>query len=450
MSSWQTNPSQQISGDIRVPGDKSISHRSIMLGALAKGVTEIRGFLSGDDCVATRQAFEAMGVNITDQDDVICIEGVGINGLQAPAKPIDVGNSGTGMRLLAGVLAGQSFASTLVGDASLMQRPMKRVAEPLKQMGANVSVNAAGCAPIAIAPSSGLHGVTYHQSVASAQVKSALLLAGIYAEGETIVHEPGVSRDHTERMLRSFGYPVETIVTGESRTTKLQGGGVLNATQITIPGDISSAAFFMVVAAIAPAGSVLTIRGVGVNPTRTGIIDILQQMGADLTLENQRKVGDEPIADVVVRASTLKGITVPRELVPLAIDEFPVIFVAAACATGTFILRDAKELRVKESDRIAAMATGLAALGVKCEVLEDGMVIHGNSDNPFPNAATIDSLTDHRIAMAFAVAGTRACQAITILQCAHVATSFPNFRALAAAVGMSVEETNDLAGTSDG
>ncbi len=430
-------PAAHISGTIKVPGDKSISHRSMMFGALAEGRTTVRGFLQGEDCIATRRAFEAMGVTIDDQDDSIVINGVGLHGLSAAKNVIDVGNSGTGMRLLAGILAGQTFASTLIGDASLMSRPMGRIAKPLASMGANIHTEANGCAPIRIAKATHLQGIEYSQPVASAQVKSALLLAGLYADGEVIIHEPGISRDHTERMLRQFGYAVETLENGKIRTTKLRGGGKLVATDIVVPSDISSAAFFMVAGAIG--NGEVRIKQVGINPTRTGIIDILQLMGADLRYSNEQH-NAEPVADIVIKGSRLQGIEVPAALVPLAIDEFPVIFVAAACAEGEFILRNAKELRVKESDRIQAMASGLSALGVDCQTLADGIIIRGNPDNPFPNAATIDSLTDHRIAMAFAVAGIRAAKGMTILQCQHVATSFPNFCELAKSVGMHITE----------
>ncbi|PIE46129.1 MAG: 3-phosphoshikimate 1-carboxyvinyltransferase [Gammaproteobacteria bacterium] len=441
MTNWQTKPSAVISGAIKVSGDKSISHRSIMFAALAEGRSEITGFLQGEDCIATRKAFEAMGVNIRDEADKIVIDGVGLHGLKKPQLAIDVGNSGTGMRLLAGVLAGQNFSSTLIGDASLMQRPMKRVAEPLSAMGANVNTLDNGCAPITISPAKQLRGIECRQQVASAQVKSAILLAGLYADGEVVVHEPGVSRDHTERMLRQFGYAVETIKSGSHRTTRLTGGGKLTATNITVPSDISSAAFFMVAGAISPCQGEIRIAQVGINPTRTGVINILRLMGADLRYENECQ-GAEPVADIAIKPSRLKGINVPVELVPLAIDEFPVIFVAAACADGEFVLRGARELRVKESDRIEAMAVGLTALGVNCQVLEDGLIIRGNPDNPFPNAATVDSLTDHRIAMAFAVAGIRAQHGMRILHCDNVATSFPNFAELAEQVGLFVDEVS--------
>ncbi|MGY0398848.1 MAG: 3-phosphoshikimate 1-carboxyvinyltransferase [Ostreibacterium sp.] len=436
MTNWLTQPSNFISGTITVPGDKSISHRSIMLGALAEGRTEITGFLQGEDCIATRKAFELMGVTIRDEGEKMIIEGLGLDGLSVPKDKINMGNSGTGMRLLSGILVGQQFISTLIGDASLMTRPMRRIAEPLSEMGANVMTLANGCAPITIEPAKYLHGIEYTQTVASAQVKSALLLAGLYASGKVIIHEPGVSRDHTERMLRQFSYDVETIIDGHQRTTTLIGGGKLTAATVTIPADISSAAFYLVAGAISRGGSI-QINQVGINPTRTGIIDILKLMGADLQYSNESQSA-EPVADIVIKPSKLHGIEVPKGLVPLAIDEFPVIFIAAACAKGEFILRHAQELRVKESDRITAMAVGLKALGVDCDVLEDGMIIRGHPENPFPNAAIVDSLADHRIAMAFSVAGIRAVKGIKILHCDNVVTSFPNFSVLAESIGMQI------------
>ncbi len=436
MNNWKTRPAKNISGDIKVPGDKSISHRSIMLAALAEGRSEITGFLQGEDCLATRAAFASMGVNIVDVDNKIIIDGVGLHGLTAPRQAIDVGNSGTGMRLLAGVLAGQTFASTLVGDASLMTRPMRRVAEPLVRMGANITTLENGCAPIKILPATHLRSIDYRQNISSAQVKSAILLAGLYAEGKIRIQEPGISRDHTERMLRQFSYPVESMECGDGRITTLVGGGQLVATAVKVPADISSAAFFMVAGAIGRGE--LRLQQVGINPTRTGIIDILQCMGADLRYENLQD-DPEPVADIIVKASSLKNICVPKALIPLAIDEFPIIFIAAACAEGEFVLKNAKELRVKESDRIEAMASGLRALGVDCQTLEDGIIIRGNPENPFPQQATVNSFTDHRIAMSFAVAGIRAAAGITIVDCDNVATSFPHFRQLADAVGMRIE-----------
>lgn len=440
MINWQTQTTDAVGGTIKVPGDKSISHRSIMFGALAEGRTQITGFLQGEDCIATRKAFEAMGVSIRDEGEKIVIDGVGLHGLKAPSTKIDVGNSGTGMRLMAGVLAGQGFDSVLVGDESLMTRPMGRVAKPLAAMGANITTQADGCAPIHLAPAEQLRGISYQQKVASAQVKSALLLAGLYAQGEVVVEEPGISRDHTERMLRNFGYHVQTQKDGDKVVTRLHGGGQLKAVDIAVPSDISSAAFFMVAGAIA-ANSQLSIKQVGINPTRIGIIEILRLMGADLHYENEQQSA-EPVADIIIKSSQLKGIEVPKHLVPLAIDEFPVTFIAAACADGEFVLRHAKELRVKESDRITAMIDGLKALGVDCEELPDGVMIRGNPKHPFPNQATVDSLTDHRIAMAFAVAGIRAENGIFIKDCANVGTSFPNFYALAQSVGIQINEVS--------
>ena len=441
MSNWQTSSANSISGQIKVPGDKSISHRSIMFGALAEGRTEITGFLEGQDCIATRKAFEAMGVSIRDEGDKIIIDGVGLNGLKPPKDVIDVGNSGTGMRLLAGLLAGQKFSSILIGDASLMTRPMGRVAKPLSKMRAAVKTLDNGCAPITISPADGLRGIEYQQQVASAQIKSALLLAGLYAQGKTVVKEPGISRDHTERMLKKFGYSVDVIKDGHHRTTILEGGGKLSAANIVVPSDISSAGFYLVAGLISPkANAQLIIQQVGINPTRTGIIDILKLMGADIVFANEDSSA-EPVANIIIKPSDLSGIEVPKELVPLAIDEFPVIFVAAACADGEFILRNAKELRVKESDRISAMIKGLQALGVDCEELPDGVIVRGNTNNPFPNSAVVESLTDHRIAMSFAVAGIRAERGIKILDCDNVVTSFPNFRDLAHKVGMIITET---------
>ena len=359
---------------MRVPGDKSISHRAAILGALANGRTEVSGFLEGEDTLATVRALRALGVRIDGPDrGALRIEGVGLQGLQPPAGPLDLGNSGTGMRLLAGVLAAQPFACELIGDASLNSRPMRRISDPLTAMGASVRTGESGTPPLEFAaPPAGLKGIRYEMPVASAQVKSCLLLAGLYAEGETCVVEPAPSRDHTERMLRGFGYAVSR----QGASVSLTGGAALAATDIDVPSDISSAAFFMVAAAIAP-DLELTLEHVGVNPTRTGVIDILRAMGADIELRNLAEAGGEPVADITVRSSELRGIDIEPELVPLAIDEFPAIFVAAACASGRTRLSEAEELRVKESDRIAAMANGLSQLGVGCDPRPDGILIEG-------------------------------------------------------------------------
>ncbi len=426
------NPGGRLSGRIRVPGDKSISHRSIMLGSLAEGTTEVEGFLEGEDALATLQAFRDMGVVIEGpHHGRVTIHGVGLHGLKAPPGPIYLGNSGTSMRLLSGLLAAQPFSATLTGDASLSKRPMNRVAKPLREMGASIDTAAEGRPPMTINGGQRLTGMTYEMPMASAQVKSCLLLAGLYAAGSTTVIEPAPTRDHTERMLRGFGYPV----TVEGNKATVESGHKLTATHIEVPADISSAAFFLVAGSIAE-DSELVLEHVGINPTRTGVIDILRLMGADITLENQREVGGEPVADLRVRSAKLKGIDIPEDLVPLAIDEFPVLFVAASVAEGRTVLRGAEELRVKESDRIQVMADGLLALGVKVEPTPDGIIIDGGSIG----GGEVHSHGDHRIAMSFSVASLRATAPIRIHDCANVATSFPNFLGLAAQVGIRVAE----------
>jgi 3-phosphoshikimate 1-carboxyvinyltransferase len=429
-------PGGAITGEVRVPGDKSISHRAIMLGAIAEGVTNISGFLEGDDALATVAAFRAMGVRIEGPvDGEVIVHGAGLRGLRAPAGPLDLGNSGTSIRLLSGLLAGQGFASELSGDASLRGRPMGRVMTPLAQMGARVTATEAGTPPLRIAPVKALTGIHYDLPVASAQVKSCVLLAGLYAQGKTSVTEPAPTRDHTERMLRGFGYPV-SVADG---VIALEGGGRLEAAEIDVPADISSAAFLLVAATIAP-GSDLILTHVGVNPTRTGVLTILRQMGADISLRNEREVGGEPVADIRVRHAALRGIEIPLDQVPLAIDEFPALFIAAACAKGRTVLRGAAELRVKESDRIAAMAEGLSTLGIVNEVLADGIVITGGS----LGGGIINTHHDHRIAMSFAIAALRADKEIHILDCDHVSTSFPGFDALARGLGLQISVQADL------
>ena len=425
-------PGGSLSGSLRVPGDKSISHRSIMLGSLAEGVTEVSGFLEGEDSLATLQAFRDMGVQIEGpRDGRVTIHGVGLHGLKPPAGPLELGNSGTSMRLLAGLLSGQAFDVTMHGDSSLSKRPMRRVTEPLALMGAKVETSDEGTPPLHVIGGQTLRGVDYVMPMASAQVKSCLLLAGLYAEGVTCVTEPAPTRDHTERMLRGFGYPVKV----EGATACVEPGGKLTATNIDVPADISSATFFMVGAAIAP-GSDVTLRHVGINPTRIGVINILRMMGAELHIENEHEVGGEPVADIRVRASQLKGIRIPEEQVPLAIDEFPALFVAAACAEGETVLTGAHELRVKESDRIQVMADGLQALGIDARPTEDGMVIQGGQIG----SATVHSHEDHRIAMSFAMAALRASGPITIEDCANVNTSFPGFVELAAGAGLGITQ----------
>ena len=424
-------PGGSLRGNVRVPGDKSISHRSIMLGSLAEGTTHVSGFLQGEDCLCTLKAFRAMGVQIEgpSDDGNVTIHGVGLHGLQAPSAELDMGNSGTSMRLMSGLMSGQAFDVRMTGDASLSKRPMKRVTVPLASMGAEIDATEKGTPPLLVHGGRQLKGIHYAMPMASAQVKSSLLLAGLYADGETSVTEPAPTRDHTERMLRGFGYEVKT----EGNRISLQGGGKLTATDIDVPSDISSAAFFMVGASIAE-GSDLTLQHVGINPTRTGIIDILRLMGANLELLNEREVGGEPVADIRVRSAQLKGIQIPEALVPLAIDEFPVLFVAAAFAQGQTVLTGAEELRVKESDRIQVMADGLIACSVDAQPTPDGIIINpGNF-----SGGTIDSHGDHRIAMAFTMAALRATQPIIINDCANVNTSFPGFVELAAKAGVSI------------
>jgi 3-phosphoshikimate 1-carboxyvinyltransferase len=428
---FQVQPGGSLRGRIRVPGDKSISHRSIMLGSIAEGTTGISGFLEGEDSLATLNAFRAMGVNIEGPDNGrVVVHGVGLHGLREPLHPLDLGNSGTSMRLLSGLLAGQGFDTELVGDSSLMSRPMRRVTGPLAQMGAEIATTDAGTAPLKIRGGRRLRAIDYQMPVASAQVKSCLLLAGLYADGRTCVHEPAPTRDHTERMLKGMAYAVSC----SAGVVCLDGGGRLAAANIDVPADISSAAFFLVGASIAP-GSDLLLEHVGVNPTRTGILEILKLMGADIELSNPREVGGEPVADVRVRSAPLRGIDIPVEQVPLAIDEFPALFIAAACADGRTLLTGAEELRVKESDRIQVMADGLQALGVAAQPTPDGMLIHGG---PL-TGGSVNSHGDHRIAMSFAMAALRASGPIGIDDCANVDTSFPGFVELAGRAGLAIE-----------
>jgi 3-phosphoshikimate 1-carboxyvinyltransferase len=427
---FHVQPGGALKGAIRVAGDKSISHRSIMMGSLAEGTTHVSGFLEGEDALATLNAFKAMGVEIEGPDNgKVVVHGVGMQGLQQPQASLDVGNSGTSMRLMSGLLAGQAFSTTLIGDESLTKRPMKRVTDPLALMGAKIETTETGTSPLNISPVAALKGIDYDMPMASAQVKSCLLLAGLYAEGETWVTEPAPTRDHTERMLQGFGY--EVMQDGPRRGVK--GGGKLTACDIDVPADISSAAFFLVGASIAE-GSDLTLQHVGMNPTRDGVINILQLMGADIQVSNERVIGGEPVADLRVRSAKLKGIQIPEDQVPLAIDEFPALFVAAACAEGETVLTGAEELRVKESDRIQVMADGLIALGVDAKPTPDGIVIQGGSIG----GGSVDSHGDHRIAMSFAMAALRATGDISIDDCANVNTSFPGFVELAASVGLKV------------
>lgn len=434
--SFRVGPGGRLIGRLRVPGDKSISHRAVMLGAIAEGDTRVSGFLEGADAISTMNVFRALGVEIDGpHDGRVAVRGVGLHGLRAASAPLDCGNAGTAMRLLMGLLAGQRFESTLVGDESLSKRPMRRVAEPLARMGARIETND-GCPPVRIRPVDGLQAIRCELPVASAQLKSALLLAGLYAKGETVVVEPAPTRDHTERMLRAFGVDVRS----DGRVVSLRGGQALRATAVDVPADLSSAAFFLVGASIAP-GSDLTLEHVGINPTRTGCIDILRRMGADIEIVSPREAGGEPVADLRVRSARLRGIEVPPELVPLAIDEFPAIFVAACCAEGRTVVRGAEELRVKESDRIATMAEGLARLGLDTRPTDDGIVIDGRGgDDAVFRAGRAHAHHDHRIAMSLAIAALRASGPVEIDDTTNVATSFPGFVELSRATGLDIEE----------
>lgn len=431
---YRIEPGGALTGRFRVPGDKSISHRAIMLASIAEGVTRITGFLEGEDSIATMNVFRALGVQIEGPNQGnVTVHGVGMRGLRAPRSTLDCGNSGTAMRLLSGLLAGQAFDCELTGDDSLRRRPMKRVADPLNRMGAGIETADGGRPPLKIRGGRRLSGFHYDMPVASAQVKSALLLAGLYAQGRTCVTEPAPTRDHTERMLQGFGCAVER----NGATACVHGGATLMATAIDVPADVSSAAFFMVGASIAE-GSNVTLEHVGINPTRTGVIEILRLMGASLELANERTAGGEAVADIRVKSAQLHGIEIPRRLVPLAIDEFPVLFVAAASAEGETVVSGAEELRFKESDRIQVMADGLAAIGVKAQPTPDGMRIHGGTCR----GGTVDSRGDHRVAMAFAIAALRASSAIKIRDCANVATSFPGFAGLSRAAGLQISESS--------
>lgn len=425
-------PGSKLIGECRVPGDKSISHRAVMLGALAEGITQIDGFLEAEDCLATLHALKQLGVHIEGPvDGRVLIYGRGKGSLTPPTQPLNLGNSGTAMRLLTGLLCAQPFASQLIGDSSLCRRPMQRIIEPLTMMGAKIeSTN--GCAPLYIEGGSVLNGIHYTAPIASAQVKSCLLLAGLFAEGETRVIEPVITRDHTERLLTSFGYPIKKA----EHSVSLFGGGRLTATDMVIPADLSSAAFFMVGACIAP-GSDIVLKNVGINPTRVGLIHILREMGAVIRLLNKRLCGDEPVADIAVKYTSLCGIEIPVEYVSLAIDEFPALFVAASVARGQTVLKGARELRYKESDRIAVMVSGLRSLGVQVEEFEDGVIIQGG----LIQGGSVEADNDHRIAMAFAIAGLVAQRPITINGCEAVATSFPKFVSVATSLGLKIVES---------
>jgi 3-phosphoshikimate 1-carboxyvinyltransferase len=432
VQSFRVAPGARIGGEISVPGDKSISHRALMLGAIATGRTTVRGFLEGEDCIATRNALTALGVEIRlARDGTLTVEGRGRKSLRPPSGALDFGNSGTGIRLMMGLLAGQPFDSVLIGDASLSRRPMERVAAPLRQMGAHIETTG-GSAPVRIQGSANLQGIDYALPVASAQIKSAVLLAGLNAKGRTTIRSPGVSRDHTERMLATMG--VEVREDRERHSVALEGPVALRGAVIEVPGDFSSAAFFIVAACLGAERGLL-IKGVGVSPTRTGLLTILETMGARIELCNRRSFGAEPVADLFITKSRLHGISVPPALVPLAIDEFPILFVAAAGASGRTVVTGAEELRHKESDRLAMMARALKAIGASVEERPDGLAIEGGA----LRGGSVDSDGDHRIAMAFAVASLLCSEPVEIRKTDQVATSFPTFAAVAGAAGLGVD-----------
>lgn len=411
----------RLKGSVTIPGDKSISHRSIMFAALAKGTSEITNFLEGADCLSTIDCFRKLGISIDYEkgSGLIQVHGKGLHGLSVPSQTLDTGNSGTTTRLISGILAAQNFSVRLNGDASIQKRPMKRIIEPLSLMGADiVSERGNGCAPLIIngAP---LHGIHYTSKVASAQVKSAILLAGLYADGVTKVTEPYISRNHSEIMLRQFGADIST----ENTTAILKPGNPLTAQKIKVPGDISSAAYFIAAASIVPDSEIL-VRNVGINPTRDGILKTAKAMGADISVENVRDEGGEISADILVRSHALHGIEIGGELIPTLIDEIPIITIMAACADGTTIIRDAAELKVKESNRIDVMVNNLKAMGCDIEGTDDGMIIHGG--NPL-HGAVIDSYADHRIAMSFAIASLVADSDTEILGSECVDISYPEF-----------------------
>jgi 3-phosphoshikimate 1-carboxyvinyltransferase len=436
MRGFEAHPAVRITGSMAVPGDKSISHRALMLSGIAEGTSEIDGFLASEDCLASLAAMRALGVRIEQPSPThVLVHGVGLHGLRGAGGPLDMGNAGTAIRLFTGLLSAQGFDSQLIGDASLMKRPMERVAKPLREMGADVRTHH-GTPPVDIRGARRLHGIDYHMPIASAQVKSAILLASLYGDGATSVTAPGVSRDHSERMLKSCG----VRVLSDGLRTTLYPPERLIAQALTVPGDFSSAAFFIVAGLLAGPSEGLLIQNVGLNPTRTGLLDILRSMAGKIEILNLRESGAEPLADLLVRPSSLQGVRVGKDLVSLAIDELPVLFIAAACARGETWVTGAEELRVKESDRIAAMSSGLTALGVAHEPLPDGMHIEGRGEGKAFSGGEIDSFGDHRIAMSFAIASLRASGPITVRDVANVATSFPGFVPLAQSVGLAIRE----------
>ena len=424
-------PSPPLTGRIRVPGDKSISHRSLMFGALAVGRTRISGLLEGEDVLATAAALRAMGVHIERDGDEWVVHGVGVGGLLQPDRALDMGNSGTSTRLLMGVIASHGITATFTGDASLSKRPMNRVIDPLSTMGASFTPSPGGTLPLTMEGMQPAVPITYRLPVASAQVKSAVLLAGLNTPGTTTVIEPVPTRDHTERMLRGFGAELTVEEADGERAIRIHGPAELRPCDIAVPGDPSSAAFFAVAASVVP-GSDLVIENVGLNPTRDGIFRALELMGADIEKLDEREVGGEPVADLHVKHSRLRGIEVDPAIAPSMIDEFPILFVAAAMAEGTTTTSGLEELRVKESDRLSAMATALQEVGVTLEETDDGLIIEGSHGEPLPGGGTIATHLDHRIAMSMAIAGLVSRKGVEIDSTEPIATSFPNFAALLA------------------
>lgn len=427
---YTVSPGGSLKGRLTIPGDKSITHRAILLASIAEGESTIHRPLKALDCMGTLKAMEQLGVKTYwKTPEILCIQGQGKNNFQSPLASLDMGNSGTSARLITGLLSGAGMTATLIGDESLSKRPMARVLTPLKSMGAAIEASTNNTLPLTLFPQKNLRGISYELPIPSAQVKSAILLAGLYAEGETTVIENIPTRDHTERMLKTFQYPVML----NNNVISLNSKSILKPTTITIPGDISSAAFFMVAATITPNSDIL-LENIGINPTRTGVIHILKAMGADITFLNERKEGEEPVADIRIKSAELKGITIPQEHIASAIDEFPILFIAASKATGVTILRGASELRVKESDRLASMSAGLKILGISHELYEDGIAIEGGDFQ----GGEVNSFGDHRIAMAFLVAGHVAKSPVLVKNCHNIETSFPHFKELASSLGVNL------------
>ena len=429
-TNFRIEPSNSLIGKVNIPGDKSISHRAIILAAIADGESRIKNLLQGEDTLATIRVFQKMGVNIKNDGDIIIVKGVGLYGLSAENPTFYFGNSGTSVRLLSGLLSAQNFSSQLIGDESLMKRPMFRIINPLQKMNAKINCTDLGTLPIKIEGGQKIEGIEYELPIFSAQLKSCLLLAGLYAEGTTKIIENMVTRDHTERMLANFSHSV--IKKGNQISIKK--ANRLIGCEIIVPGDFSSAAYFIVAAILTPNSNII-IENVGVNPTRNAMIKIMKLMGADVELKNERLESGEPVATIYAKTSKLIGINIPEELVPVAIDELPIILVAAACAKGKTKLSGAAELRVKESDRIQSMLDGFISLGIKVKALEDGMIIEGGQYN----GGVINSNDDHRIAMAFSIAGIIAKAPIIINSCKNVATSFPGFVDTAKHLGMNID-----------